>query len=98
MGKLAQNVEDILTEIKVHIEPTEQNSENIQPVTERNWKSQDLDEFAIEICQTLEKDSLHIDYLAEQLEVKTSKLMPKLLELEMEGCIRQTAGKNFELV
>ncbi len=98
MGKLVQNVEDILTEIEVHIEPKENSSEYPATVTDRNWKSKNLDEFAIEICQTLEKDSLHIDYLAEQLEIKTSKLMPKLLELEMGGYIRQTAGKNFELV
>lgn len=97
MGKLVQNAEDILTEIEVHIEQEESAGEP-QPVIERSWKSQDLDEFAVQICKTLEKDSLHIDFLAEQLEVKPSKLMPKLLELEMEGCIRQTAGKNFELV
>lgn len=96
MGKLVQNVEDILAEIEVHIQPKQKNIEH-EPA-ERSWKSQDLDELSLRICKTLEEDAYHIDVLAEQLEVKTSKLMSKLLELEMEGCIRQTAGKNFELV
>jgi DNA processing protein len=96
MGKLVQNVDDILSEVKVHITPKEDKVDS-EP-KEKNWKSRDLDELSTKICKTLEKNSLHIDNLAEQMEMETHQLMPKLLELEMEGCIRQTAGKNFELV
>ncbi|WP_240894712.1 DNA-processing protein DprA [Fodinibius halophilus] len=98
MGKLVQNVEDILTEIKVHITIDTRPDDQEQPEPEMKWTSQELDEFSIEICKTLEEDSLHIDKLAEQLGKPTHQLMPKLLELEMLGCIRQTAGKNFELL
>lgn len=98
MGKLVQNVEDILAEVAVHFEPKKERLVNDSPPASPTWKCMDLDDLGIQICEKLDQESLHIDYLAEQLEVSTHELMPKLLELEMEGCIRQTAGKNFELL
>jgi DNA processing protein len=100
MGKLVQNVEDILTEIKVHIEQGDaiSKAKKVNRNIEKRWKSLELDEFSQRICESLEEQDLHIDHLAEQLQVSTHELMPKLLELEMEGAIRQTAGKNFELL
>lgn len=100
MGKLVQNVDDILAEIDVHISQSEEesNSSDQTHVREKSWKNKDLDELSIQICETLEGEAFHIDSLAEQMEMPTHKLMPKLLELEMEGCVRQTAGKNFELI
>ncbi|MEL7832440.1 DNA-processing protein DprA [Fodinibius sp. Rm-B-1B1-1] len=98
MGKLVQNVEDILAEVAIHIDLKKEKSENDRPQRSPKWKSMELDELSVQICEKLDKEPLHIDYLAEQLEVSTHELMPKLLELEMEGCIRQTAGKNFEVL
>ena len=98
MGKLVQNVEDILAEVKVHIQPRQDESEADAPRRSPKWKAMDLDELSKQICKALDGEPLHIDYLADKLEVETHKLMPKLLELEMEGCVKQTAGKNFELL
>lgn len=99
MGKLVQNVEDIMNEISIHF-TKEDEEEETEPAPERqkSWKSQELDELSAEICETLEDSPLHIDYLAEELQMETHQLMPKLLELEMNGLVKQTAGKNFEVV
>ncbi len=98
MGKLVQHVDDILTEIEVHIDQADETESKEKPSPKKNWKSQDLDDFSTQICEMLEENALHIDKLAEKLDKPTHQLMPKLLELEMSECVRQTAGKNFELV
>ncbi len=100
MGKLVQNVEDVLTEIHVHIKEkeTESDSADTPRSSQNKWESMELDNLSTSICEVLDEQSLHIDHLAERLEIETHKLMPKLLELEMQGAIRQTAGKNFELL
>jgi len=100
MGKLVQNVEDILTEINVHIkeQEVESGSADFSPSSQNKWESMELDDLSTSICEVLAEQSLHIDHLAERLKVETHKLMPKLLELEMQSVIRQKAGKNFELL
>ena len=96
MGKLVQNVEDILTEVEVHFEKDPSPGKEVVSA-EKEWKSHDLDELATQICQILEQDISHIDRLAEKLGMPSQKLLPTLLDLEMQGCVRQKAGKNFEL-
>ena len=96
MGKLVQNVEDILTEVEVHFEKDPSPGKEAVSA-EKEWKSHDLDELATQICQILEQDISHIDRLAEKLGMPSQKLLPTLLDLEMQGCVRQKAGKNFEL-
>lgn len=101
MGKLVQRVEDIITEIEVHIDQGNEVADNKKATTptQKEWETMELDDLSARICEALnEQQSLHIDHLAELLETETHKLMPKLLELEMKGAIRQTAGKNFELI
>lgn len=100
MGKLVQNVDDILEEINVQIDSgktAEAEPNAKQKPAEKTWKSLDLDELSTQICQMLEENPAHIDFLAEKLEIASHELLPKLLELEMKGCIVQKAGKNFEL-
>lgn len=94
MGKLVQDVEDILAEIEVHVSKNEEISDLSDSPA---WTSLELDELSTAICKTLQKNPLHIDDLAEQVGAKSHMLLPKLLELEMQECIRQTSGKNFEL-
>lgn len=93
-GKLVQTVDDILNEINIHrakaIGEEGQSSENL-------WKKIELDEFSASICQLLEDQPRHIDDIGEELNVPTHKLLATLLELEMKDCVRQTAGKNFEI-
>ncbi len=95
MGKLVQEVDDILQEVNIHISTCD--SESPGNKAEYGWRSLELDELAIKICETLEEQSFHIDNLAARLEVSAHELLPKLLDLEMQNCVRQTAGKNFEL-
>ncbi len=57
----------------------------------------DLDELSTSICELLEEAPRHIDDISEELGYPTNQLLPKLLELEMQECVRQKAGKNFEL-
>lgn len=94
MGKLVQNVEDILAEIEVHLSSQEDTRDfsGSSP-----WKSLDLDKLSTAICEALQDESLHIDDLADRLGTQPHTLLPKLLELEMHDCVRQRSGKNFEL-
>ncbi|SMO76859.1 DNA processing protein [Fodinibius sediminis] len=95
MGKLVQNVEDILSEIDVHVSAGE---ESAASGGTPKWRSVDLDEPSAAICRVLEEGSLHIDVLAEKVGVPPHKLLPTLLELEMQECVCQRSGKKFELL
>lgn len=94
MGKLVQNVDDILEEIGIHLKGVEETS---QKPKRRRWKDLELNESLTRICKLLEESPLHIDVLAEKLGKESHQLLPLLLELEMKNCVEQTAGKNFEL-
>jgi len=95
-GKLVQSIGDILNEIATHtkIEPAEKK----EPPA-RKWKSVELDKLAVSICSLLEESDSprHIDELGARLDLPSHKLLPKLLELEMLECVKQSAGRNFEL-
>ncbi|MDX1639928.1 MAG: DNA-processing protein DprA, partial [Balneolaceae bacterium] len=94
-GKLIQSVDDILEEIQVHRKDRRNPAKS---VAGHRWKEEDLDELATAICELLEEQSpRHIDELGEKLRKPVHQLLPKLLELEMQECIRQTAGKQFEI-
>ncbi|WP_372636424.1 DNA-processing protein DprA [Fodinibius sp.] len=102
MGKLVQNVEDILEEIEVHISKRDDDDKDGEQAGDGlagspRWKSLELDELSTDICKTLQDNPLHVDELAERVGVEPHKLFPTLLELELQECIRQTSGKNFEL-
>lgn len=93
-GKLVQEIDDILTEINIPDLNTESAAASEQ---EARWKQCELDELSISICKMLEDSPQHIDALAERLEMPSHALLPSLLELEMQDCVRQSAGKIFEL-
>ncbi|SHG02273.1 DNA processing protein [Fodinibius roseus] len=101
MGKLVQDVEDILEEIEVHISKRDSEGREEEPGEDLDdtprWRSLELDELSADICKTLQGNPLHIDDLAERLGVEPHKLLPTLLELELQECVRQMSGKNFEL-
>jgi len=94
-GKLVQDVEDVLVELP--IERIEDGQDPNSQIQTKRWKKMELDELAVSICELLEKEPVHIDDLSDHLELPSHKLLPKLLELEMLDCVRQTAGRNFEL-
>lgn len=93
-GKLVQTVDDIMVEL-----PAIQSDKQKRKEPEaKKWQTLDLDEVSVEICRVLQDQPLHIDALSEQLQEPSHKLLSKLLELEMKDCVRQTAGRNFELL
>lgn len=94
-GKLVQDVDDILNEISIHRKKAVSTTNNVP--AKRKWKTTDLDELSTSICKLLEDSPRHIDDLSDELGRPSHQLLPKLLELEMQECVRQKAGKNFEL-
>lgn len=90
-GKLVQSIADILDEVSIHTEV----SDSAEP--KQGWKELDLNENSLEICSLLEEKELHIDQISESTGRPVHALHPLLLELEMDGVIRQKAGKYFEL-
>lgn len=96
-GKLVQSVDDILEEFPNMVLPQAGSKDSVVKPQKHTWKNLDLDEEASAICKALEDGPLHIDDLGEKLDKSPQQLLAKLLELEMMDCIRQKAGKNFEL-
>lgn len=92
-GKLVQDIEDLIVELPVKVLKEDRTAHK----QEYKWKSLELDELAVLICSLLEEEPSHIDRMSDKLALPSHALLPKLLELEMLDCIRQTAGKNFEL-
>ena len=62
------------------------------------WKNLDLTDEQKSICMALSTGKVHIDKLSEQVDQPGFKLLPMMLELEMLGTVKQTAGKYFELI
>lgn len=94
-GKLVQRLDDILEEVSI-ITNEVQSQRAVQ--TAKKWESLDLNSELQTICKLLSEGELHIDQISEKLESPTFKLLPLLLDLEMQGAVRQKAGKYFELV
>lgn len=91
-GKLIQSLTDVMDEISVHTGDVTASTPTV-----KKWRSMELDHDAEEICILLEEKDLHIDQLSEQTGKPTFKLHSILLDLEMNGAVRQRAGKYFEL-
>lgn len=94
-GKLVQTMQDISDEISVETELVEKEKRSVtsQPV----WQQLKLNSEAQKICKILADGELHIDTISDLTGSQTHKLMGRLLELEMEGAIRQRAGRYFGL-
>lgn len=93
-GKLVQTMTDILVEISVNT--------SFRPILtvnnpEKKWTMMRLDEEMISICQILEEEELHIDQISDKTGLPTYKILPQLLNLELQGAVKQKAGKYFEL-
>ena len=94
-GKLVQSLRDIQEEISVHLHGIR--AEKNQKPAKKVWESLELSDELSEICKQLAEEELHIDRLSEILNIPAFKLLPSLLDLEMQGAVKQKAGKYFEL-
>lgn len=94
-GKLVQDIDDMLEELPVFYQKTLGLKDS---TTEKaHWKVLELDDVSVAICELLEEKPMHIDAIREALNMSSNQLSTKLLELEMQDCVRQKAGKRFEL-
>lgn len=92
-GKLVQSVQDITEEISVE---TIHKSDTLPGI--KAWENLELNEEEKVLCELLkENETLHIDKISELLKKPTYELLPVILGLELNGAIKQRAGKNFEL-
>lgn len=94
-GKLIQTMQDILDEISVEIDP----DDKVLSLDRAGlaWRQLKLNPDAQKICEILEDGELHIDVLSDLTGNHPYELMSDLLELEMEGAIKQRAGNYFGL-
>jgi len=93
-GKLIQTMADILVEISAG---TIHGSEIKVNYPEKKWTMMSLDDELTAICKLLEKEEMHIDQISGKTGLPTYKILPKLLNLELEGAVKQKAGNYFEL-
>lgn len=93
-GKLVQSMTDILVEISVDANKKTVSNVN-QP--EKKWTLMSLDKELTFICELLEDEELHIDQISDKTGHPTYKILPQLLNLELQGAVKQKAGKYFEL-
>lgn len=92
-AKLVTEVEEIFEELLLPVEPGEVQ----ERVPQRSWRDHELDELGVRICRLLEAAPRHLDELVAELDLSPASLLQKLLELELEKCVRQNAGRVFEL-
>ncbi|MEX0928025.1 MAG: DNA-processing protein DprA [Balneolales bacterium] len=93
-GKLVQHIGDLSDEITFRHIPAGPAADNPSP---GRWRDKKLRKELGPICALLEDGPLHIDMIAARLDRNGSQLLADLLELEFIGCIRQKAGKIFQL-
>src|SRR3990172_7379063 len=81
-AKLVQTVDDILEELRPHLRPLLKREREPEPMIE-------LTLFERKMLDTLQSDTLHIDFIAERAELSTSDALVTLLSLEFKGLVRQ---------
>jgi DNA processing protein len=91
-GKLIQKADDVMEELSVDVQSTENSEKNLS-----GWKELHLTAEEKSLCELLDNRRLHIDQISELTGEPSYKLLPIMLELEMKGAITQKAGKYFEL-
>ena len=97
-AKLVQGIEDITSEIRRFYQHEVLDSSQSKPEPKPVWQQrEDLDDESRKICSLLSDGPLHIDSISEQSGIRTDQLLVKLLELEFSSCVKQRAGKYFEL-
>ncbi len=94
-AKLVMEADDILEELMMWRDYISR--EGAAPSAEPRWKREQMDGLSRRICLLLEEGPRHIDELCGELERSPTRVLGRLLELEMRKCVRQSAGRIFEL-
>jgi DNA processing protein len=97
-AKLIQSPHDIFEELPRYREASDSDElQNEDEKVQTGWREAGLDALSKQICEKLEAENHQLDQLAELLGMDTNKLLVQMLGLEMQGFVRQKAGKIFEL-
>lgn len=95
-AKLVQTVDDILDELPLSV--SEGQDSKASGLPERtDWRALELDKESQKVCALLEEGQAQLDEISERTGISTSQLLVILLQLEMKGIVKQTAGKHFSL-
>ena len=95
-AKLVQSPHDIFEELPAFLHEQAALKHNTA-AKKAHWEEAELDDLSVQICQYLQTQSSQLDDLADTLKVDTNTMLVQLLGLEMQGFVRQKAGKYFEL-
>lgn len=85
-AKLVQGINDITSDLSGQLSFTSNQTTEPEPKLSEKEKS---------IYDLLNNDPMHIDQLAIKAEISTTEVLTTLLSLELNGVIRQMAGKMF---
>lgn len=93
-GKLVESMNDVLEEL-----PWLAGKVVVGVATQPRWTSASLADEDRRLCEILQRSGrIQIDALSDAAGLPTHVLLMRLLTLECEGLVRQSAGKEFELV
>lgn len=88
-ARLVESADDIMEELNFKINPCKRTEENEgEKINERSPEAQKIYELIL-------KDSVHIDEIISNSELSMGRLSSTLLELELNGLIKQLPGKRF---
>ncbi len=93
-GQLVREATEIIGVIFPQMEKVEKGKLNVD---EEDLRMAGLTGIRLEICRVLDDGGEHLDRLAEILDKPVQQLLPYLLELELEGVIRQSGGNYYEM-
>lgn len=97
-AKLVQDFGDVTVELNRFYTDSSELQVDFKPTANPTWEDRsDLDEESRTICRSLNDGALHVDVISEHTGIPTDQLLVKLLELEFKDCVKQNAGKYFEL-
>jgi len=90
-AKLVEDVNDIISELKIPSKQIKQKiNERVNKEAPKNLSSDEMTIYSL-----LDENPLHIDVIAKESKLPVNKVSAILLSLEMNGIIKQEAGKMF---
>ena len=94
-AKLITGIDDILDELPMHVQVNARNP-NGHPSQDRAAIQTDrMSAIAKRVLDQLDVYPLHVDEIVKRLKLDTGKVLSHLLQLELEGLVRQDEGKLF---
>ncbi|MDI6800692.1 MAG: DNA-processing protein DprA [Thermodesulfovibrionales bacterium] len=94
-AKLVQKIEDILEELSPQLKGLLKIRENSLT---RSMDGLEINEEEKAICNILGTEPKHIDIIAREIKMPSSRLSGLLLGLEIKGIVKQTEGKRFYIL